>query len=941
MGAQQSAHYRLVAAVARRDTNDLNDILSHEHPPTQLLVTPAAGVSPLHVAAQHENVDILRGIINIVGGADWDIRDSAGLSPLSRAVRCDNPGGIEVLLDAGADVNASHGKDHPACWSHVRYAAVAGNSKALEVLLKRGGDFKSWGQDGRRPIHLAVQAGNLECVKLLIRYDNQDEETEDDQYDPVRSVKKYVVRECTVTLNEESETSNGADTTAATVAPIPLSGGTTSSPDSTESSDESAESITTDEAIAAFRDILQQFVSAVRPALRTNRDRGAGLLHLACTHDHAHVLEYLLGIDYFKKDIEQMNDSGKSPIFIAIRHKSIDCLKLLVEHGAHVDACDIERWTPLHEAVKTGDENIAILKYLIDECKVQVGAVDDDGWTALHVAARFSSCKAVDILIDAGCDVNAMTEDKETPLLLASAQASSAPVLRSLLERGADLSLHCDTPLTPSRLILGRRDFEQLCILLDHIKKLPLETRKTIIDLESRSETGETLLHLCVSAANVEATKKLLLVIEKVNEKNHRGIAPLHLACASGSTELVNVLLEGGANTDVERGDGMKPLHIACDAGHTKVVSALLAGGADVSTTIESSERYTGFTPLMFAARLGNADVVRVLLDYNADMDVAKRDGFTALHLAALNGNTEICRLLVERGVDYQQADESGYFPMQLATRHNQYDVVNAFLESGIDPDSCARLELTSLHIAAFICDARLIWLLIRGGANVNARNADATTPLHVAAGREQGRVSMQLLLANGAELDPIDNEGDTPLHNACYKGYYQNARLLLRRGAANSPKNDSETTPLHLAAAVGSEETVEALVKYGADVEARNRDRQTPYRVASEQGHRRAMLSLFRAMSVSLHEIAPPETFQPSENISPSTSTESLLCVICQTSLTRGESTRTLPCGHTYHDECILAWLGGEWLLRNDSCPLCQRFVLPESTSPRRMSLQ
>eukprot|EP00177_Eucheuma_denticulatum_P005177 GFKZ01009427.1.p1 GENE.GFKZ01009427.1~~GFKZ01009427.1.p1 ORF type:complete len:634 (+),score=85.87 GFKZ01009427.1:592-2493(+) len=631
--------------------------------------------------------------------------------------------------------------------------------------------------------------------------------------------------------------------------------------------------------------------------------------------------------------MEDMNDSGKTAIFMAIRHGSLECLKLLVNAGARLDAKDIENWTALHEAVKAGDERIEILNYLIEECDGDVNAVDDDGWTPLHVAARFSSTEAVDILVKAGCDVNAKTEDNETAVLLASAQASSADVLRKLLEHGADLSLHRDTALTPSRLILGRKDFGQLCILLDHIKSLEEQERLKVIDLESRSETGDTLLHVCVQEKNLDATTRVLAVGAKPDIKNHDGVAALHTACKGGTGEIAGALLNSGADPNLPRGDGMLPLHIASDTGNIEVVEALIQHEADVNQEVSHNGRYRGFSPLMFAARLGQGDVVAALIQAGAQLDHAKGDGFTALHLAALNGNTVACKKLINAGADYRLADETGYFPLQLATRHSQFDVVSIFLESNVEPDSCGQLGLTSLHIASFICDARLIWLLIRGGADVNAVNSDDATPLHIAAGREQGRVSMQLLLANGAKMDVIDKEMDSPLHNACYKGLYQNVRLLLCRGAEPSPANENNVTPLHLAAAVGSEETVEALLKYGADVEARDANDKTPYRVASEHNHRNAMILLFRSMPITLEDIAPTSSFggQNKEG------GEDIICVICQNSLVEGEETRTLPCMHTYHNACIMAWLGGEDLTRHDSCPLCQQSVLPDSASPRR----
>lgn len=952
MGISVSKEAAVLEAIYRNDFRKIREVCSWGLSPTVFLTPlteaalelalnpPSGSVNPpaspalrykawvgsalLHVVADAKDTRLLATVLQLLAETEgvtrdmYSVRDSESLSPLSRAVRASNLGAINLLLDAGVSIEEAHctqeGKEaESSVWSHLRYAAANGLHQVLELLLQRGADVNSWGQDGRRPVHLAVEAGHLECVKTLLTRDQEDS-SESEKH--VRAISKYIVREYTVSIQSEDP---------GTLAVTALREG-----EGTE--------LRTD-IINALHVALQDAVRATEViqgravGQKGNKDRGASLLHLACSHSRPQVLKYLLSLDEFAKSIEQRNDSGKTAIFMAIRHGSLECLKLLVEAGAKLEVKDIENWTALHEAVKAGDDRIDILNFLIDECNFDVSVVDDDGWTPLHVAARFSSTKAVDVLIEAGCDVNGLTEEKETAVLLASAQAASAEVLQKLLANGADLSLHRDTALTPISLILGRKDFGQLCILFDYLKTIDEQSRLALIDVESRSETGDTLLHMCVHEQNLDATTRILTVGARPNEKNHEGIGALHIACKNGNAEVAEALLNSNADPNLVRGDGMMPLHIACDNGFADVAKVLIQHKADVNRTVSQQGKYKGFSPLMFAARLGDGDVVSVLIEAEAQLDLSKADGFTALHLAALNGNSVACKYLVESGADCQLADETGYFPLQLATRHNQFGVVSILLESNVEPNSCGPLGLTSLHIASFLGDAHLIWLLIRGGADVNAVNSDNATPLHIAAGREQGRVSMQLLLANGARLDVTDKEHDTPLHNACYKGLYQNVRLLLRRRAEPSPVNEKCVTPLHLAAAVGSEETVEALLKWGANAKARDKDNKTPYRVAYERHHRKVMILLFRAMEISLQEIAPAERFAAPGR----SGSEEVICVICQNSLTGGEETRTLPCLHTYHDVCIMGWFGGEALKRHDSCPLCQRSVLPGTASPRR----
>ncbi|CAN8071618.1 unnamed protein product [Agarophyton chilense] len=1012
MGAQPSKHALILEAVAKPDSRKLREVVLDESVSPLLLLKPLSasdlnsifppssnlrhsftrkrvalarsrwlGESPLHYVAEQPDTRILNVIVSLLAGCSekrveagdgvfevpeegsFSVRDAEGLTPLSRAVKCQNTRAIRILTKAGANLNESFSnrkgdETDNRSWSHLRYAASKGLHLALKTLLHSGADFEAWGNDGRRPIHLAVEGGHLNCVKLLIEHDfasvhreetvsnmhsppnaNFREESTDrnskDEQKKIRAIAKYVVRECNYPIPEQStsrtlERSSGQTT----------SGESEQVRETNETETVGALQEVNDPAAEVFRALQSVFresfrvLSTSRPPTRSNRDRGAGLLHLACTNDRPLVLRHLLSVEEFRNSIEHMNDSGKTAVFMAIRHQSLACLDLLIKAGARIHAKDIENWTALHEAVKTSGSRVDIIEYLLENCNIDINAVDDDGWNPLHVAARFGASEAVDVLIQAGCDLNAQTEEKETAILLASAQTGSAEVLRKLLSHGAKINLHRTTALTPTRLILGRKDFDQLCILLDHLGTMDSHERQEAIDLELPSDAGNTLLHHCIIEKQIEPTRKLLSLGADPNKTNDDGVAPLHLACSNGSAEMVQVLLEGGANANVVRGDGLTPLHVACDSGHGGVARVLLEHNCSVDNVVPQGGRYSGFTPVMFAARLGNAEIINMLINKGGSLDFAKADGFTALHLAALNGNTTSCKLLVEAGANTGLPDENGYLPLQLATRHQHFDVVGTLLEAKVDADCSGPQGLTSLHIACFLGDARLIWLLIRSGADVNRVNKDKATPLHIAAGREQGRVSMQLLMANGAALEMLDNERDTPLHNACYKGLYQNVRLLLRRGANPSPVNEMSLTPLHLAADTGSEETVEALLKYGADVSARDTNLKTPYRMASERGHQKVMTLLYRSMATSLNEITEVGVFTIPENSTPSIETD--LCVICQNHFKDGESTRKLRCEHIFHDDCIMQWFGGEDLLEHDSCPFCRKPVLSPGHEPQ-----
>lgn len=114
----------------------------------------------------------------------------------------------------------------------------------------------------------------------------------------------------------------------------------------------------------------------------------------------------------------------------------------------------------------------------------------------------------------------------------------------------------------------------------------------------------------------------------------------------------------------------------------------------------------------------------------------------------------------------------------------------------------------------------------------VNCRGSHGFRPLHTAADHDQTQV-IELLIADGAEIDARSDAGDTPLHWAAFDGRTDAATLLIERGAEVNPKDKDGNTPLHWAAARGHVKMTELLIAHGADLRARTYTGCTPLRGA------------------------------------------------------------------------------------------------------------
>src|SRR5262249_16916155 len=163
-----------------------------------------------------------------------------------------------------------------------------------------------------------------------------------------------------------------------------------------------------------------------------------------------------------------------------------------------------------------------------------------------------------------------------------------------------------------------------------------------------------------------------------------------------------------------------------------------------------------------------------------------------------------------------------------------------ALVEALIDHN--AKLDPWSFLIAAQAGHIDVVqFLFARGKVTFTWSDADGRTALHGAA--ENGREAMvDLLRTNGLDIEARDNDEKTPLHLAAAEGQVGTLQMLLD-DTRNWPKSDADAadfygrTPLHDAAAAGRDAVVEPLRKAGATVDARDRHRLTPLHHAANGG--------------------------------------------------------------------------------------------------------
>jgi ankyrin repeat protein len=264
--------------------------------------------------------------------------------------------------------------------------------------------------------------------------------------------------------------------------------------------------------------------------------------------------------------------------------------RLVAAHPQDINAPGGCRGAPLNAALHSGHLNIAW--FLLER-----GATGENGGMACQTALYIASSRGY------------------------------AEVVRSLLDRGADLKAKCNALDEYGR----------------HVQWTPL-----LVALEKgRPEIARMLLERGVD----------------VNYMDNRGSSPLHIARRRTSIDLVQLLLDHGANinaSDTWRGETV--LHDASSKGHITVVKLLLEHGANVDSRSKSR-----WTPLHCTTVMGHSKVAELLLDHGADVHAQNEDGWTALHLAAFNGHLEIVAVVLKHGADPHAQTNEGKTSIHLA----------------------------------------------------------------------------------------------------------------------------------------------------------------------------------------------------------------------------------------------------------------------------------
>ena len=537
-----------------------------------------AGLTPLMVAARYDNPGIVAELL--AAGANVDARDDQGRTAFLHAARAADPNSLLALIEAGADVHVRFGKDRATAIMYaVRFNPDA--SWILDTLVQAGVELDARDRHGRTALMNAAAYGSSDphVVRSLVNH-GADPSLETD------------AGRTALDLMRENPRLNGSDLywwlhdrlVGATVG-------------------------------LTRAEVAELTVADVKAALADGEPLARLLLEAACYNGNAAVTRALLdagapigyrtggwtvlmnaaAVNPSPAVVQALLDAGAELISTNAYGTVPECIYPNPDYRDTIDLVDVlvsedlSEWSEFWSffegeaawalfAAAAYNENPAVVQVLIDAGAEVDGRTPYDGVTPLMAAAGLNRTPdVVRTLIAAGADPNARMEGSDYPAytaLMAAAWYNPNPaVLQALLEAGADVHAATHDGWTALRYAVS-----------GHYTELGDSELSTIVrqllaagaDPHVRDAHGTTaLMYASVSGSNLEVVELLAAEGIEVDAQDDAGRSALMWAAAfAASPEVVELLLDLGADAALANDDAETAWDLIQHNGELRSTSA-------------------------------------------------------------------------------------------------------------------------------------------------------------------------------------------------------------------------------------------------------------------------------------------------------------------------------------------------------------------------------
>jgi ankyrin repeat protein/Cdc6-like AAA superfamily ATPase len=446
---------------------------------------------------------------------------------------------------------ACQGEDVPRRCSALHVSAYTGLFTLAQYLLSQGADPDSKDEDGRTPILYAVMKGHHEIVSLLLR-NNASHDVKVDTYLQPTKIKSLIHFACK--LNHVQALCALLD---GGMSPVAKDDGlSTSGQYYCEILGKEVWYGGSPQVSVLGLACQHGHVEVVRELMKRMNpvDLCAGNLHLAARKGKAETLAALLENEHVRLSINDRDSDGNTPLYLAARKSSAPAIRVLLDHGADITVRSLNSNSP-PEPPRGKDPRINLhispsYTPLHGWCIGFARETDD-----FLFIEQEDIIPALELLLQAGCDINARDYRGQTPLFawpeLPWGDMRPHEYIGILLDRGADPTMVDDEGQTPLYSAKSREDVVRvlvnagadinvqrkkdgltalMCIALEQNHANPAVFHKLDADFDRQDWNGNTALHHYFrrKPARTDCHLETWLSLSNLQIQNNLGRTPFH-----------------------------------------------------------------------------------------------------------------------------------------------------------------------------------------------------------------------------------------------------------------------------------------------------------------------------------------------------------------------------------------------------------------------------
>ncbi len=537
------------------------------------------------------------------------------------------------------------------------------------------------------------------------------------------------------------------------------------------------------------------------------------ILHFCCKKDLFKSVVWLIanGIN-----IEIENSQKETAIFYAIHAKSSAILQTLIDNKVNIDHLNIHNRTALQDAVISA--NNRIVNYLIQVSKalgncdihgnnlifdavangnleiikkvgslkeVNINQINSDGNTILHKEIVLKNNDLALLLMDLGANPTILDKNGKNFLFYAISKGIKNI---SIIEKAVSLGCNINSRSSDNKTLLMESvnyflntPKDNIDLRLSHLEMI----RELIylgVNINARDNNNETAFFLVTRSEDRELIHLFLETCKvDLNYQNNQGETVLLILVLNGirNADLIRLYLEKGANPDLEDQMGKSIIEILIDI----ILYSENRKSLDFEYEILLNE------DAEYANVLEN-----ILRNYTVDINKLNSQGKPLFFDSIIHFNFKLFKLLRTKNINLNQRDKDG---------NNIIFKLMEYNDKGLIKDK--KLYLNTIKS------------LVNAGVDINAKNNEGLTALHVAVG-EKCEYTIRLLLEMRADCFATDKQGRSIIHTCIWKNTTKYFRLIhhYNKEIVNIPDKHG-IRPINYAAFMGKKDLVIEMLDVGA----------------------------------------------------------------------------------------------------------------------------